>query len=225
MPYVRRNFRKKGARMYRRKGGYRSRVGFAKRVQRAVRSFAEHKLITQTYSVAEVDWTGRVHALTNIPQGVGVAERTGKQIELHSVTWKIAMNNAGSATAQVGCMMIVLDTQQVGDAVPTPSQILIPTNVGTVAAPTSLLNSSNRGRFKVLYRRTFSLADQTGSDSTQIKMLQGYKKLRGVRTRYNGTASTDIERNGLYAIWITDGDPAGDDVFITGDIRLYYTDI
>lgn len=223
MPYVRKSFSKKRKNF--RKGNKRTSRGFSNKVRSVIRGFAERKEITQDYSTpAEVDWTGRLHACHEIKQGDSTQERTGTEIQAHSVAWNITARNDGSPGAQSITVMLVRDMQQVKSTHPAISDILNPSTVGTLAAPNSLLNIHSRGRFKVLYRRQYTLADQTGADSSSFHIIKGYKRL-SFPLRYNGSGSTNIDKNGLYMLFISDGDPAADSVYIVGSIRFYFTDV
>jgi len=119
-------------------------------------------------------------------------------------------------------MFIVRDNQQIGDSTPTMSTLL--ENINDVSAPYSLINSQTAGRFSVLYRRTFVIGDKDSDGDTVIK--QGTLKFKpgSTRIRYNGTTGADIQKNGLYFMFVSDDDPANDNVYITGMMRLWFVD-
>jgi len=133
----------------------------------------------------------KVH-MTEIAQGVGYNERKGLEISLRSFACRFTIKPA--ATSDFVRVMLFLDRQQVSDTTPTDSPIVgSPKHLGTYDP--QLIN-----RFKILYDKTFALSTTTSA----CRVIKIYKKLY-TNTRYNGTASTDIQRNGLY-LWFVGAD-------------------
>lgn len=219
MAYV----RKYPKRTYKRKM-YKPKKVFKARVANAVRSMAEKKFNILTYVDAECDWSGRMHSYNAISQGEGQQNRISRMIQPLSVYYNFCVRNDSPTLPNIVSFIWLRDSQQKGDQDPSPTDVLTAANVGGPAAPNSLLNLNNVGRFSVLRRLTMRLAIN-GTDSN-CRIVKGYIKLRpGHNIRYNGTATTDIEKNGIYLLIISSGNPVDDDVKITGETRLCYTDL
>ena len=66
--------------------------------------------------------------------------------------------------------------------------------------PSTLLKADTLGRFNILWRRQYTLdSNSAGNNAKQIKLFKRFN----FHARYNGTASTDIQKNGLYLCIIT----------------------
>nr|WPR18743.1 MAG: hypothetical protein [Chemarfal virus 96] len=135
--------------------------------------------------------------LTTLAQGDGPSNRTGNSILLKRFTANGYMYVNPSATTNTRVMLaLIQDKQQVEDAYPSLSNIF-----ASSVTPNTLLNSSNLGRFSILWRKQYTLGGNAtgGANAKQIKI---YKRFQ-THVRYNGTAETDIHKNGLYLVMIT----------------------
>jgi len=172
----------------------------------------------------EFDWSGRREILDRIAQGVGEGQRIGRVITPHSVVARLEIiNSLGASTArETWTMFLVQDLQQVGDAHAQVSEML--SDIGTQNAPMGLVNINNKGRFKIHRRWQGCLMNNT--DAGSIKYLTFYHKFRKPRNiRYNGPADTDIEAGGLMLVLISSADPTINACYVSGNIRLWYTDV
>ena len=88
--------------------------------------------------------------------------------------------------------MLFIDTQQVSDTSPSVSDILQAADVD------SPLNISTAGRFKVLVNKTVML-----HDNAPMFHKETYSSMYH-HIKYNGSASSDIQRGGLYMLFISD---------------------
>lgn len=224
MPYTRRAPRTRGARRPR-KTYRKRRVGnFSNRVKTVVRSMAEKHVSTILYENAECTWDGRLHSYNLIAQGDGQSDRTGRMIQPTAIAYNFGVTNSNQNDPHTWTFIWFRDNQQVGDTLPTASQLLTPEAINTVRAPLAMLNLNNRGRFTVIKRRQFTVQDK---DSGYSQMsFKGYIRLpKGKAIRYNGSGTGDIERNGFYLLIISSSDPANNDSFLNGETRMYYADI
>nr|UOF76702.1 capsid protein [Cressdnaviricota sp.] len=138
-----------------------------------------------------------ITALNAIAQSDALNGRTGNSILLKNIAIKGSMQINGSVTANTRIMLaLVMDTQQIGDTNPSVSDIFT-----SNTDPHSLLNSSNVGRFKVIKRWNYWLTPASGGKP--IAQLEYFKEFNLTHTRYNGTSSNDIQKNGLYLVQIT----------------------
>lgn len=89
-------------------------------------------------------------------------------------------------------LVVVRDKQQIGDTSPTY------TDVYESAGTQAFLNKNTVGRFDILYDRMCDL----DSNNPQI-IINHYIKLNQ-HVRFNGTASTDIQKGGIYFFAVSD---------------------
>ena len=142
-----------------------------------------------------------------IAQGDGISGRTGNSILVKSVNANLLFD-FGTVDNMVR-LMFFIDKQQISDTTPSVTDIL------ESASPTAFLNKNTVGRFSVLYDQKFVL------DSAQHR-LQIKKVHLGLQhhVRYNGTASTDIQKGSIYMLVIA----SGSDGTWAGDLRCNYHD-
>lgn len=136
--------------------------------------------------------TGSVTHLSPVAVGDTYADRTGNSIYARALNIRYTASwNQTTAGLQQIRLMVVQDTQQVGDTTPSISDILDSSAVNyTLAhmAPNSV------GRFKVLKSIRFDLTSVYQSQTSEINIPMRH------HIRYNGTAATDIQKGGLYLV-------------------------
>ena len=138
----------------------------------------------------------RIWHLTTLTQGDGPSGRTGNSILLKSFSANAYMYINASQTTNTRVMLaLVFDKQQPEDASPTIANIF-----ASDVTPNTLLNSSNLGRFSVIWRRQFMLSSNAAGNN--VKQFKIFKRFQ-THVRWNGPAETDIQRNGLYLVMIT----------------------
>lgn len=215
--YARRNL---GRRKFKRK--MRKMAPFRTRVRRAVQSFAEKKSHIEEFD-DDMHWDGTVTSLVDIAQGTDVNKRIGDQIQITGVLFHAGIKGKLANDSSAVCLMLIQDLQQASDAIPTPASILHAT--GNNRAPYSPLSAIHKGRYKVLWRHN-TVVSGIG-DGADIVSIKRYLKLN-VRVRYNGTTSSDYQKNALYLLAISDYDDTGEPTTmptLRGWCRVYYTDI
>jgi len=158
--------------------------------------------------------TGTVVALTGITQGDDEVERTGNSIFVRSshTMLKIYRDVSVGNDTQLVRVALIMDMQQGSDLNPTFAGIY------QINGPLNFLDLSTVGRFKVLWNRFITL-DKTNQLS---KVINKFYKLRH-HVRYNGSASTDIQKGGLYLVMSSDQTSSGFPSF-TLEHRLSYHD-
>lgn len=152
-----------------------------------------------------------------IGAGTDESDRVGDQLLAQSIHLRVQYTQAVDTTAIVRTI-IVIDRQQVGDTAPTFAQLL------TSASVEQNLNLSTAGRFQVLWDHTKVLMPLSADANIKYYINKYIKLRKPVSIRYNGTASTDIQKNGIYLMQISDRAAASSPVGQTGTIRLGYTD-
>ena len=149
------------------------------------------------------DQNGVVTHLTAIGQGDTDALRTGNSIFVRKllVRWSGFQNVTNTPNGTLRCVVFI-DVQQVADTAPTMADVL-QTTASTVA-PLSSLNDANLGRFKILYNKIVNIGNGSNGSHTEELYLDMEHHVR-----YNGTASTDIQKGGIYVGFISDQSTAG----------------
>lgn len=201
---------------------FKGRKNFAKAVKSVVvNKVLEKKFAYQIYTDQEMDYDGHRHYLTQVAQGAGDQQRVGRHITPNYITarlWIRATNATNSTARCAWSVLLIRDLQQVGDAYAAATEVI--TDIGTAVAPMGLIKDANRGRFKILRRWEGTLDVNTRNG----EYLNIYHKFNGFVTKYNGTASTDIESNGLMLLFVSSSAPADDNVKFNGHVRMWYTD-
>lgn len=149
-----------------------------------------HKQNTQTGIT--ISTTGAIAHITNIGQDDTDSGRTGNSILVRNILLRIAWLQSLTANQTGVRYMLVMDKQQVSDTPPAITDIL---SSADIIAP---LNDANTGRFKVLLNKVFYLdvaKERVHYREHYLKMYQ--------HVRYNGTASSDIQKCGIYLVVIS----------------------
>lgn len=202
MPYYRkrRTFKRRTFKRRRSTPWYNRKYSVAQMASKAIkgvnyiRGLVNSEMLKQDFSTSSAldIATGVVTHLTAFAIGDDDFNRTGNSIYVRHIysRGEIVMDSA--ATSTTVRLMLVQDTQQVGDTSPVVNDIIGGTdNSFKVYRP---LNADTVGRFSILYSRNFILNSQRPS------VLFNIRKTMRLHVRYNGTATTDIQRNGLYLV-------------------------
>lgn len=141
-----------------------------------------------------IDSTGGLLPLSGISQGDTDSGRTGNSIFARNLFMNLNVKvNASNLSTQFVRLILLQDNQQISDTTPSVSDVL------DSAYPNAPLNQSTAGRFTIIRNWEFYLNTATNPG----RVLKKYFKLWH-HIRYNGTASTDIQRGGLYLLYISD---------------------
>lgn len=152
--------------------------------------------------------------LSAIPQGDGDAARTGNSLLAKSLNLKglLQWNSSAAYTSCAVRVAIVMDTQQIGDTSPNNA------NVFESNAPWSHLNSETVGRFKLLKSMFINLTNDKKAFNLNINIPMQ------THIRYNGTAGTDIQRNGIYIMASSNVASTDSPPVLSYEARLSYHD-
>lgn len=150
--------------------------------------------------------------LSAIPQGDGDNARTGNSIFARSLNIRgQVINNISGTPPEYMRVMVVLDTQQIGDTTPNLADVL--ENNGY----NSHLLKSTVGRFKILFSSIYEVNSTINISRTfDINIPMRH------HIRYNGTAGTDVQKGGLYIMAISS--EATNGPTLRFDSRLSYHD-
>lgn len=160
-------------------------------------------------SAASVDTTGTVVSLCNIAQGDDISGRTGDSIFVKYLQSRFIVTKHASATFTSVSIFFVIDNQQVADTAPTITDVL------QSADPLSGLNLSKHKRCRVLARYNFML--DANDVSKEFKLNKALKH----HVFFNGTASTDIQKGGIYMMAISN-EASNTPTIIYNDRISYY---
>lgn len=211
-------------------------------LQRAVRAMKPEKKVFDTLINTD-DLAGNVvNPVHLISQGVAQNERVGNSV--HAVglyfNWVADADGKDDTSNFIEMRFLVIqDLQQVGDASPTTQDIFEDPLLYPLTTP---LKRENYGRFKILYERRIphqygaNWSNPGGANLSTSRAYRdsGYIKV-GKDLRYNGASAADIQKNGLYLVWLAaDMTSIGLFPFVPGTLnnrvkiqswaRLTYTD-
>lgn len=137
--------------------------------------------------------TGGVLHLTALAQGDTSSGRTGNSVLFRNLLQRFRITLSPSAATTYVRFMLVQDNQQIGDTSPTISDVLESVDV------LSPLATATQGRFKVLQSKVISLDNV----KTKTHLTQKYKDMRH-HVRFNGPSNTDIQKGGIYFMYVSD---------------------
>lgn len=160
-----------------------------------------------------VTTSGVISSMNLIAQGDGEGQRTGNSIFVRNIAMQgQAIRNASGATpdSQVVRLVIFQDTQQIADTAPAITDVLETNSVN------SYLNKANVGRFKVLFNKKMYLSSQM----PQVP-FNYFKTLRH-HIRFNGSATSDVQKGGLYYFFISNEATNGPSIAMR--LRVSYHD-
>lgn len=182
-------------RTFRRKFRGRRRSFRRRRMRRVGRPRPELKVNEIIPSTISFDTAGgSTSVITLIGEGIGRGQRIGDKVIVKSISvcGDFAADQASAQVEEWVRFAIVQEKQQIGDTSPPLSAIYAQDN-----NPFSMRELASRGRFRVLASRTFKLDHR----NVQTKMVFiNFNFKTGLTVRYNGAATTDIQKNGLYVV-------------------------
>lgn len=213
----RRNFRRKKSPWYTRKYNAQQLAVKAWRGVKYIRGLVNSEMLHKDTSFAPgstIPANGVVNSLVSISQGDTDSGRTGNSILARTLSYRYRLEINPSVTSNTSVsIFIIWDKQQLGDTNPVVGDLL------ASLRPEALINLSEAGRFKILSRKNFILTPVTGG--TPAREVKGFHKFYK-HIRYNGSASSDIQKNGLYVVLIHS--ESTNLPTITGTFRLGYHD-
>lgn len=199
----------------------------AKRAYKIARSLQKsvEKKMYQLNTTQTALTTGAVFPLSSIPEGVGSLARDGLKVLPKSIYARIRINHGDDGGTPpildprgvLTRVVIFRDTQQDPDTTPVVSDLFESTPYVT-----SSYDRLHRARYKILLDRTYTTAPNASNSVLFKKHFLRGKKVE-VPIWYNGGGSTDIQKNGLYILFVTD-----DAVYSPTyqlQVRMMYTDL
>jgi len=132
---------------------------------------------------------------TAVAQGAGGSQRVGNSIYVTGLAMNYYWYKHPTSTQVQIRLVIVMDTQTQSD-----DTALSWTEVFESSSIMSMVNKgSQKNRFKILYDK-IGMIDTSDFGQTHQKVFIPIKK----QIDYNGSASSDIQRNGIYGLILSD---------------------
>jgi hypothetical protein len=155
----------------------------------------ERKTHDTTHSYTPSSAAGSIALLNGVSQGDTAYSRDGGSVKMLNVNVKGSLNINGSATTTIVRAMLLYKKDNAGTA-PTVADIL-----GSGWTIDSHYAKDNIHRYQVLFDRRYDL-DQAAKN----QILFNINKPMRLKVRYSGTgtSTSDIEKNGLYFILVSD---------------------
>lgn len=175
-------------------------------LQRAVRAMRPEKKVIDTLINTD-DLTGNVvGAVHLLAQGVAQNERVGNSIHCEGLyfNWIVDADGKDDTSNFIEVrFLIIQDLQQIGDTSPVATDMFEDPQSYPLTTP---LKRENYGRFKILYERRIPHQYATPIQSTSQALSRAYRDSGYIKIgkdlRYNGANGTDIQKNGLYLVWL-----------------------
>lgn len=136
--------------------------------------------------------TGSVISLNNIAQGDTVSSRQGNSILVKGIFGRMLFTQNSSATNTFVRCVIFCNKQQLSDSTPAVDDVLESVSVK------SNLNISHKGQYSVL--RDFTIRLDSANNTSAARKINIPLNMH---LRYNGTAATDWQKNGLFMILLS----------------------
>lgn len=152
----------------------------------------EKQKIDFNLGASAIGTTPVIAHMTAIPVGDAEGSRTGNSVLLKYLYMKMTVRLDITSAYNRLRVVVVRDKQQIADNPPTY------TDVYETTSTTSLLNKNTVGRFDILFDRNFDI----DANNPQI-LLDQYVSLNS-HARYNGTASSDIQKGGIWLMLVSD---------------------
>ena len=166
------------------------------------------------YSSGSIGGSGTVALVSNMAQDDTASGRTGNSVLLRKINYRLKFEINSSVTSNTSITMILFfDTQQIGDTTP------VWTDVYDSANTWSLISMATAGRFKILQRKDITLTPAAGGRPA-VELKGNFNVYKHIR--YNGTAGTDIQKNGFYVGFISS--ESTNTPTVSGMFRLGYHD-
>lgn len=173
-----------------------------------------HKDFTISSSIASDSPV--VTNVTAIAQGDSISARQGNKISVYALHGRFLYT--GVDPNSYVRTLIVQDTQQIADTDAVISDVLSSNDI------TGMMELVTLGRFRIIRDFMTNLNLQaTSTGRTSYKNLY-IKFKKPIQVRYNSTATTDIQKNGIYVMQISNIASAAGEPMQSSQFRVSFTD-
>jgi len=178
-----------------------------------------HKMEFSDVSAPTITNTGNVYHLTGVNQDDTDSGRTGNSLLARGLYYSYTIRNSNTPlTFTTVRVMIIQDQQQISDSSPSNITGILEYTSGPRVV-NSPLDSATVGRWKILHDSRLELDTVSQPQVSRT----GYIPLRH-HIRYNGTGSADIQKGGIYCIFMADQAAANNPFLWQMQTRLYFYD-
>jgi len=181
----------------------------------------KHKMEFSDVSGPNISNTGTIYHLTGVGQDDTDSGRTGNSLLARGLYFSYTIRNSTSSPLAVTTVrvMLIQDQQQISDTGPGSVTGILEYASGPRVV-NSALDSSTVGRWNILYDKRHEL----DTINNPQDMVSTYIKLR-THLRYNGAGPGDIQKHGIYAVFLS-SDAAGtsNPIIYQMQSRLYFYD-
>lgn len=178
---------------------------------RAIERKIEDKFVNTVRASTAITDAGIIDELFPTVQGANFGQRVGNT--MHAKWMRIAYESRAVGGSSSLRIIIFRDNQQEADTDPTIAQVL------QSVSHLSPINHLNKSRFKILRDTNTSM---TVSSANAVVNKVVYIKLN-FQQKYNGTAATDIDKNGIYILML--GSAPTNDPLFEYNASLIFTDL
>lgn len=202
--------------MVKRRRFRKKRSGMAKKALTMVRKLKrelkpEMKRKTIVVNNLDIDSTGLIQDVPRLADGTQQSARTGLDVRCKTLQLTSYIFRNAVATTTFCRLIVFVDKQQIADSKTSVADVL---ETVSVLAPR---NQLTKKRFRFLRDKYFFLTSTFDARIFRMRI-----KLNFIQ-RYNGTATTDIEKNGIYILLLSN--QATNKPSITYHATISYTDV
>ncbi len=152
--------------------------------------YADIGLVT----IASISTSGDVTAFSNVGQGDGVGQRDGDAISPFMLELNFQWFGTALAVTELYRTIIFIDRRQVESTTPSVATVLKSLDA------LSTIKGSVRTRFTILYDEMFT---RPSANDVHQSFARSLRIKLNMQMRYKGVVSTDIVKNGLYMLNIS----------------------
>lgn len=159
-----------------------------------------------------------IFSLSEVAQGVAITERVG--LKLSAKHMRLRYNIRTATTGSQNARLIVVQyKKQVSDTPPTLAMVLEDT-ARPATSDYAFTTTKFKDSFRLLHDRVFSFNQAAGPAVQHVEVTL---PLNNTIT-YNGVAATDLEKNGIYMLLISDIAAASSPPTLNYASCLYFSD-
>lgn len=176
---------------------YFSLQGVAKKVYNLQKLINSEKKYSDTSIGTSVNNIGTVTLINGVNQGDTLSQRNGNSILMNTLTFRGSVVMDTTVNDTLFTLWVIQDLQQQADTVPTIAEMFD----NSLGYEKGFMNrASYPGRFKILAKRTFRQQPNVNVFKADMDISLPHP---GVHIKYNGTAYTDITKNGIYLVAVS----------------------
>lgn len=183
------------------------------KIQKTLRTLKPELKNITNYHNASITSVGTMYPISNIAESYTSTSRVGLEIRGINVESILNVRIHNTTPNSIFRIIYFVDRQQVTDTYPTGDDLLHNKANATVSPMTEV----HKGRFKILKDLTFAL------DPYNRQFQRKFKMKLDMPIRYNGSSSSDYQKNQVWMFVITDQVTYTPEFYVSN--RFNYTDV